>query len=327
MALSNTYDTTNEGSAVSNHEELTGILSTLAPEDTPALSLLDKQKANATFTEFTVDRLSAPVTTGIAESADVVTYTDKFAGRARLGNYCQIFRRDYAVSNLQAAVNSVGPAKFAQAEAKAVREIKRDIEATILSTNDRSVEDGAGSVYGLRGLGDWLDSAGPADVPEAYRTPAGSIQTDCSANYNEADLLNKITSIYRVTGKTENLTLIADTTLRRTTSDFQRLGDQTATIRNVNYVGGSTEISVSVEMYKSDHGMISIVNGNTECMPTTTVEGWAGYLINPEYAGIHELIPLSTNTQENAGAGERGYVDCTLTLGCYHPGAHGKFTD
>ena len=36
------------------------------------------------------------------------------------------------VSDLQEAVDSVGPAKIAQAEAKAIREIKRDIEATLL---------------------------------------------------------------------------------------------------------------------------------------------------------------------------------------------------
>jgi hypothetical protein len=164
MAFSNTYNTTNPGSAVSNREDLTDVLSILAPEETPILSSLNKQKASATFVEWTVDSLAAPVTSGIAEGADVTTFTDKFAGRARLGNYVQKFRRDFQVSDLQEAVDSVGPAKIAQAEAKSIRELKRDIEATLASANDRAVEDGAGTAYALRGLGDWLDSAGPADV-------------------------------------------------------------------------------------------------------------------------------------------------------------------
>jgi hypothetical protein len=94
MAFSNTFDTTNPGSAVSNREDLTDVLTILAPEETPVLSSANKQKASATFVEWTVDSLSAPVTAGIAEGADVSTFTDKFAGRARLGNYIQKFRRD-----------------------------------------------------------------------------------------------------------------------------------------------------------------------------------------------------------------------------------------
>ena len=325
--VSNTYDTTNPGSAVSNREDLTDILSVLEPEETPILSSLDKKKANATFVEWTVDKLDAPSTDGIAEGSDVTSFDDKFSGRARLGNYVQKFRKPYRVSDLQQAVDSVGPAKEAQAKVKCMKEIKRDIEATLASTNDRSVEDGAGSVYKLRALGDWIDSAGPADVPANYRTPSGAIESDASANFNETNFNEYITALYRVTGKTNSLLCVADTKLRRTISDFHRLGDQTATIRNVNYPGGSSEITLSVEMYKSDHGMVTIVNGNPDCMPTTTVEGWAGYLVNLEYAGIHELIPLQMHELEDQGGGPRGYCDCTLTLGVYHTGAHGKITD
>ena len=111
MAFSNTYDTTNPGSGVSNREDLTDVLTILAPEETPILSSANKQKANATFVEWTVDSLAAPVTTGIREGADVGdgNFTDKFAARARLGNYIQKFRRDYQVSDLQEAVDSVEP--------------------------------------------------------------------------------------------------------------------------------------------------------------------------------------------------------------------------
>ena len=99
-----------------------------------------------------------------------------------LGNYIQKFRRDYQVSDLQEAVDSVGPAKIAQAEAKAIRELKRDIEATIASgTQDRAAENGSDTAYALRGLGDWLDSAGPSDVPSGFRTPADSIYTTTEA--------------------------------------------------------------------------------------------------------------------------------------------------
>ena len=333
MAVSNTYDTTNPGSAVSNREDLTDVLSILAPEETPVLSSLNKQKASATFVEWTVDTLATPNADGIAEGADVSSFTDKFSGRARLGNYVQKFRRDYLVSDLQEAVDSVGPAKIAQAEAKSIRELKRDVELALCSENDRQQENGAGNAYKLRGLGKWIESTtntggagASSDIPDDFKTPATSINATSNA-LSEDDFNSVITSIYRETGAVDSLMLIADTALRRQISDYARLGDQTATVRNVNYEGGSSEIKLSVEFYQSDHGLVSIVNANPDCMPATAVANNQGYLINPDYAGIHELIPMGSTRLPNMGGGERGYVDCSLTLGVYHPQAHGKLTD
>ena len=326
MSFSNTFDTTNPGSGVSNREDLTDVLSILAPEETPILSSASKQKASSTFVEWTVDSLGAPSTAGVSEGSDVTAFTDKFSGRARLGNYTQKFRRDYMVSDLQEAVDSVGPAKIAQAEAKAIREIKRDIEATLAGTQDRAVENGAGTAYALRGLGDWLDDSGPTDVPANFRTPTASINPTGTA-FTETVLNTMISSIYRETGTVNNLMLVADTALRNLVSDFARLDSAigTANTRNVNYDGNSSTIKLSVDLYQSDHGIVSVVNGNPDCMPAVTggTANGAGYLVNPEYYGVHELIPLGSTRLPNMGGGERGYVDASLTLGVYHPGAHG----
>ena len=333
MSFSNTFDTTNPGAAVSNREDLTDVLTILAPEETPILSSANKERASATNVEWTVDSLSAPSTAGISEGADVTAFTDKFASRARLNNRIQKFRRDYMVSDLQEAVDSVGPAKIAQAEAKAIRELKRDIEATLAGTQENATEDGAGTANALRGLGDFLDSAGPFDVPAAYRTPADSIYTTseaASAEFSESKLNDIISSIFRVTGSANNLSLVADTGLRRVISDFARTSAGAAEqIRSVNYDGNSGSIKLSVDLYESDHGVVSIVNQNPDCAPNfggTTTTG-SGYIVNPEYYGIHELIPMGSTRLPNLGGGERGFVDCALTLGVYHPGAHGVIQD
>ena len=328
MSFSNTFDTTNTGPGVSNREDLTDVLTILAPEETPILSSANKERASATNVEWTVDSLSAPQTAGIAEGADVTAFTDQFAGRARLGNRVQKFRRDYMVSDLQEAVDSVGPAKIAQAEAKAIRELKRDIEATLAGTQDKAVEDGAGTANALRGLGDWIDSAGPADVPAAFRTPAASIVDVTDDVFAESELNGLISSIFKVTGTSDNLMLVADTALRTDISDFARIGGVSGdSVRSVNYDGNSGSIKLSVDLYQSDHGVVSVVNANPDCMPTQAGQaGMAGYLVNPEYYGVHELIPMGSTRLPNLGGGERGFVDCALTLGVYHPGAHGKIT-
>lgn len=324
MAFSNTFDTVNTGSAVSNREDLLDVLTILAPEETPVLSSAPKSKANATNVEWTVDALSAPVTDGVSEGADVTSFTDQFAGRARLGNYIQMFRRDFKVSKLQNAVDSVGPAKIAQAEAKAVREIKRDIEATLMSGNDKQVESGVGSPYKMRGLDDWIDSAGPADVPAAYRTPAGSIHA--TGAVTEDVFNNLITSMYRVTGSTNSLTLVADTALRRVISNYARSSGATNTVfRSINQEASTKTIQLQVEMYQSDHGLVSVVNMNPDCAPDTTNKDY-GFFINPEYYGCAELITLGSERLPDLGGGPRGFVDWTGTLIVKHPGAHGKIT-
>jgi hypothetical protein len=328
MSFSNTFDTTNPGSGVSNREDLTDVLTILAPEETPILSSANKERASATNVEWTVDSLSAPQTAGIAEGADVTAFTDQFAGRARLGNRVQKFRRDYMVSDMQEAVDSVGPAKIAQAEAKAIRELKRDVEATLAGTQDSAVEDGAGTANALRGLGDWIDSAGPADVPSTFRTPAASIVDVTDDVFAESELNGLISSIFKVTGTSDNLMLVADTALRTDISDFARIGGVSGdSVRSVNYDGNSGSIKLSVDLYQSDHGIVSVVNANPDCMPTQAGQaGMAGYVVNPEYYGVHELIPMGSTRLPNLGGGERGFVDCALTLGVYHPGAHGKIT-
>jgi len=326
MAFSNTYDTTNTGSAVSNREDLTSSLTILAPEETPVLSSATKSKANATYVEWTVDSLAAPVTTGVAEGADVSTFTDKFANRARLGNYVQKFRRDYMVSDLQNAAQSVGPANIAQAELKAIRELKRDVEATLMSNNEMTVEDGAGTPYGLRGLGKWIQDTAQATnpVPASYRTPTASIWS--TGTFTESAFNGLITSIARVSGTANSLTLIADSELRRKISDFARTSGQSEySVRAVNLDGNVAKIKLSVELYESDHGIVSIVNMNFDCAPDTSGKD-TGYLINPDYYGVAEFIPMGSTRLPNFGGGERGYVDTTLTLLVNHPGAHGKIT-
>ena len=326
MSFSNTFDTTNTGSGVSNREDLTDVLTILAPEETPILSSANKERASSTFVEWTVDSLSAPQTAGISEGADVTAFTDQFAGRAKLGNRVQKFRRDYMVSDMQEAVDSVGPAKIAQAEAKAIRELKRDIEATLAGTQDSAVEDGAGTANALRGLGDWIDSAGPSDVPSTFRTPPASIVDVTDDVFAESELNGLISSIFKVTGTSDNLMLVADTALRSDISDFARVsGVANENIRSVNYDGNSGSIKLSVDLYQSDHGVVSVVNANPDCAPTQAGQaGMQGYVVNPEYYGIHELIPMGSTRLPNLGGGERGFVDCALTLGVYHPGAHGK---
>jgi hypothetical protein len=324
MAISTTFNpnapsaTTGVGSAVSNREDLSNELNLLAPEETPLYSLCAKGRAKSTFHEWTTDKLKTPTTAGRSEGQDYTVFEDKHASRARLGNYVQVFGEPWLVSNLQNAVDSVGPANVAAAEAKSMRELKRSVEATICSDNDRTAENGGGTPYALRGLGDWLDSAGPSDVDSAYRTPTGSILT---AAPTEITLNDMIASIFSKNGEMNSLTLIAGITLRKRVAEFTRTDNNASeTVYNVMQDATAKRVTLSVQVFDSDFGIVNLVNGNPDCMPSAT----RGYAVNPKYLGFNTLIPMASTRLENQGGGERGFVEMTGTLVCKHPQAHGK---
>jgi hypothetical protein len=323
MAISNTYQPTapaaktGTGSAVSNREDLSTELSILAPEQTPLLSLCSKGKANSTFSEWSVDILSAPTTTGVAEGADVTSFTNQFTNRGRLGNYVQTFRDDYLVSNLQQAVSSVGPADFAQAEVKAIKQVKRNVEATISGTQDYSIENGAGTPYGMRGLGSWLNTS-TTTIPSQYRTPTASIITSLT----ETTLNAVLASVFTQNGEMNALTLVAGVAVKRAISGFARSdGNTNENVYNIMQDATSKTITLSVSVYDSDFGMLKIVNANPACTLTGT-----GYVVNPKYLSFNTLIPMGSKRLEDQGGGPRGFVDMTGTLCVKHPGAHGKIT-
>jgi hypothetical protein len=327
MAISTTYAPnapaakTGQGSAIGNREDLSNELCLLAPEDTPLLSLCSKGKASSTFREWNTDKLGAVSTAGIQEAADVTTFEDKFAARARLGNYTQIFRKSWIVSNLQNAVTSAAPANSAAAEAKAIRELKRNIEATVCSANEMTVEDGASTPYALRGLGKWLQSTAQSTnpVPTDYLTPAGSILT---AAPTETTFNNVIASIFGKNGEMNSLTCVADVALRKVIAGFTRTeGTVTAKSYTINQDATSKKIILSVSMFDSDFGTVAIINGNPDCIPANT-----GYVVNPKYLGFDTLIPMGSQLLENQGGGERGYIEAVGTLLVKHPQAHGRIS-
>ena len=153
MAKATTYNT------AGNKEDLTSIISTLEPESTPFVSLMKKGKATGTFFEYQVDKLNSPEFGGVEEGEDVTAFKNQSADRARIGNYIQKFRDTFMVSDLQEMVDTAGVAsEFANAESKAVRNVKRSIESAFCSSQDRQADAGAGAPYKTRGHVKWLRS-------------------------------------------------------------------------------------------------------------------------------------------------------------------------
>lgn len=321
MAAANTYNTTSPGSGSLNREDLSDMLTRLEPQDTPLFSLCNKEKAKATTLEWGVDKLSAPNADGVSEGEDVSSFVNKAADRARLSNFVQKFWRPWMVTDFQENVDTAGVASdVAESETKAMLELKRDVEFAIASSNDKQQESGTGTPYKTRGLGDWIDSAGPADVPSAYRTPAGSI--DAIGDITETTFNDLLTSIFTKTGAVSRMTLVASTAVRRKISTFARTNvAATSTVYHVNEDAASKKVTLSVKIYDGDHGFVNVVDGNPDCMVAST-----GYLVTAGSMIWKSLKPIGSKRLEDQGGGPRGIVDLIGGLCISHPQKFGKIT-
>lgn len=147
-AIANTFLSTG---AKGNRESLSDVVNWITPEDTPIYSMIGKSSTDSVHPEWETDALAAP-------GANVQTEGDEFTFGAvtpavRVGNYTQIFRKDFIVSETQEAIRNAGSAeKVKRNKVKKGIEIRKDIEYSIVS-NVASVG-GATRVSG--GLPSWI---------------------------------------------------------------------------------------------------------------------------------------------------------------------------
>jgi hypothetical protein len=336
MAFGNTYDTTSPGSGVGNREDLSDVVSIVEPEQTPVYSLMSKSTARATNPEWTLDKLKDPSTgaSGVSEGADVTSFSDQHAGKAKAFNYTQKFQDTWQVSDFQNAVDSAGggdATSVAGAKAKAMRNVKRFVEYAINSDNGRQAEDGSGtSPYLMSGLGDSINASN-TDYAANYRTPSGSIGSS-GASTTESGFNDILESIFRQSGEAEQLTVVASTALRQTISNFTRsqlgelgaAGSANSTIGRytVNEDSTSKQITLAVNVFDSDFGFCNIINANPACEQAND----RGYILNMKYLKLLSLVGMSSYELEDQGGGQRGYVKCIETIANLNPLAHGKIT-
>ena len=320
MASSTSYNT------AGNREDLTDIISILEPESTPFVSMMKKGRATGTFVEWQADKLSTPDFDGVNEGEDVSSFKNQAEDRARLGNYVQKFRDTFQVSDIQELVDTAGVAnEFANAEAKAVRNVKRSIESAFCSSQDRQAEAGSGTPYKTRGMLKWLGVGGqPSDVPAAYQ----NVANDTTGTQTEATFNSVLQELYEANGMPGGqLTLIAGPSLKQEISNFSRQASATNNTYVINQDAESRKITLTVNLYEGDFGNVAIVASLfvNRTSGSDTVDADAGLLIDPEYVGMHSLKAESATELEDQGGGRRGFVDVIAGLACYSPKAHGYF--
>ncbi len=322
MPASNTYDTTNLGSAVANTEDLTRGAHLISPENSPLYSTLDKEQATATFHEWILDDLAAPDDTGIIEGADAESFEDAFGEQARVGNYLMTIERTAKVTDDQELVDNAGGVNFAGAIMKKLKELNRDVEKRLCSTTARD----PGSKSTARqaaGFGEMLGGSSTV-FPAEYETPASSISSSAVSESVEDGIIR---SIFNESGERPNLRLYGDSQfladLNAATMRLNTTGTDGAAQRvAVNLNGEKGALKFRVRIYESQHGAVEVFDLNPQCTSDTANNDTAFY-INPAYACVAELGGLIQKELPDLGGGRRVLLRRKFCPVVKNPRAHG----
>jgi hypothetical protein len=117
---------------IGRREDLGDIIYDVSPTETPVLTAIPKGKATSTKHEWLTRSLAAAVgTNAVIEGSDATT--DAANANVRLFNYTQISDKVARVSGTQEAVNNAGmPRTMAREMSDKMKELKRDVETTLL---------------------------------------------------------------------------------------------------------------------------------------------------------------------------------------------------
>lgn len=146
----NTY--TRYTASTNVREDLADFIARQDPETTPIVSSAGKAKATQTLHEWNRDALRAPNADNAAIDGDDASASAK-TPPARVGNYCQIFQDTIFTSGRAEVVDKAGmKSAMAYHKAKAYKELMRDMEKMVVSTNVAVLGSGAAAAKAA-GLG------------------------------------------------------------------------------------------------------------------------------------------------------------------------------
>ena len=128
--VSNTFLTY---SAKGIREDLSNIITNIAPEETPYASNIGRENVSNALFEFQTDTLAAAAANAQLEGDDVASF-DAVTATVRMQNYCQISRKTIILSATEEVVNKAGRrSELAYQIAKRGAELRRDQEFSMLN--------------------------------------------------------------------------------------------------------------------------------------------------------------------------------------------------
>ena len=301
-------------------EDLIDKIFNTSPTETPVVSSLGRTKATNTLHEWQRDSLAAAnkdnaMIDGDDFSADSLTATE------RVGNYCQIFAKKPAVSRRANVVKKAGrAAEMAYQKAKAMTEIKRDIEAAVLSSN-AAVAGNSSTASKLGGLGVQIytnisSGSGGSTASHTSGAPTTAPTAGTNRAFTETLLKTVVQSAYTNSGSVPSMVVMSPSH-KSTFSGFSGIAVnryQVGKKEQARIVGGA-------DVYMSDFGELEIVPHYIMSGSNTV------FLLNTEYAELAFLDSFRTEEMGKTGDSEKVLVTADVTLAVRAEKAMAKIAD
>lgn len=304
--------------AIGAREDLSDVIYSISPTDTPIMSSIGKTSAKAVYHEWQTDALASVNTSNaLVEGADASAAT--LSATTRIGNYTQIVGKTIQVSGTLESVDKAGrKSEKAYQLAKASAELKRDIEGIITANQGQS----AGSSSAARVMGSLLSyiktntNKGSGTTAGADPTTIGvSTRTDGTTRTFQESMLKDVVAKVFTSGGTPSVLMVSPA-LKQVVSAFTGLAQHRY---NSNTTGEVTILS-GADLYQSDFGILQIV-------PNRFMRTRDALVLDPEYAALAYLRPFQTNELAKTGDSEKTQILAELTLEVKNEAAHGGIFD
>jgi hypothetical protein len=306
MAIpTNTFDTY---AAVGNREDLEDKIYMVSPEETPIMSMGFKKKAEAKFHEWQRDTLAAPNKDNAVIEGDDRTGT-AITATQRVANYVQLFDKVAIVTSSQRASNPAGRSDEMKYQImKRTKELKRDVEAMMLSNNP-AVAGATGATarksggFGVMIYTNALHNGAGATAAHTSGAPTTANTAGTNRAFTEALLKTAMQNVFTNSGTMP--TVLALTPNHKTTfSAFTGIAVNRLDLKKPD----QAKIIGGADLYVSDFGNLTVVPNYIMATSDTNT----AYILNPEYYGIATLQPFSSVPLAKTGHTDKELVSMEL---------------
>lgn len=325
--VSNTFETYD---AVGNREELSDIIYSITPEETPFVSLIGRKNVASTHPEWQTDALASPDASNNQPEGNDWTY-DAISPTSRVGNYTQISDKKIIISRTQEETSKAGrKSELAREIRKKGMELRIDQEVILLSNQASSAGSGNGATN--RKLGAfraWIatnDSLGATGASGGFNDGTGVVDAATNGTqraFTKTLLDDNILSTYNAGGKPTTLMLspYAKTVFSTFMSDTN-----VAQQRYAAKGSGQTTIVAAADTYLSDFGEIAVVPNRQMARAGATIARNA-FLVDPEMAAMGVFHAISNEKPAKTGDAEKRVLVTEYTLLVNNEAAHGVIAD
>ena len=304
----NTFDTYD---SVGEREDLSDVIYSISPTDTPFISSAAKTKATAVLHEWQTDALAAASTSNAVIEGDEATL-DAVTATSRLSNSSQIMDKTVVITGTQEAVDKAGRAsELAYQIAKKAKELKRDMEATITG-NQAEVTGDASTARKLGSLGAWVATNDDFGASGASGSAGNTARTDGTQRaFTEASLKTVIKNVWNAGGD-PSMVMVGP-------FNKQKLSGFTGNSTRFD-AGADATLYTSVDVYASDFGQLQVV-------PNRFSRDRDAYVLDMNYWGIAFLRDFTMHELSKTGDSEKRQLLVEATLESRNEGASGLVAD